>query len=157
MTSRHPSPRASAGAGIHRIERLNYGIGAVLVAAALLTQSRSVSLGIAVGVGLTCVNFFVLRKLVVKWTRDAAAGRGGNGAVLMLPKMIGLMGAVALVILFLPINVVAFTIGYSIFLISIVIEATYSTLRVPDSEPAQPTSPNGMGSPPSNSDGHNHG
>ena len=146
MASRHPSPTASAGAGIHRIERLNYGIGAVLVAAALLTQPRSISLGIAVGVALTCVNFFVLRKLVVKWTRDAAAGRGGNGAVLMLPKMIGLMGAVALAILFLPINVVAFAIGYSIFIVSIVIDATYSALRTPDDEPANP-----------NSDEHNHG
>ena len=139
-----PDPRA--GAGIHRIERLNYVLGAILVAAALLTQSRSSSLGIAVGVGLTCVNFFVLRKLVVKWTRDAAAGRGGNGAVLMLPKMIGLMGAVALAILFLPINVVAFTIGYSIFIVSIAIDATYSALRTPHDDPAAP-----------NSDEHNHG
>jgi hypothetical protein len=140
------APDSQAGAGIHRIERLNYGIGAVLVAAAALTQPRSISLGIAVGVGLTCANFFVLRKLVVKWTRDAAAGRGGNGAVLMLPKMIGLMGAVALAILVLPINVVAFTIGYSIFIVSIAIDATYSALRTPDDEPAAP-----------NSDGHNHG
>ncbi|HEX3474711.1 MAG TPA: ATP synthase subunit I [Kofleriaceae bacterium] len=143
------SPDASAGAGIHRIERLNYAIGAVLVAAALLTQSRNVSLGIAIGAALTCVNFFVLRKLVVKWTRDAAAGRGGNGAVLMLPKMIGLMGAVALVILFLPINVVAFVIGYSIFIASIVIDATYSALRTPDVDPNDAPNPN--------SDEHNHG
>lgn len=142
-------PEAGAGAGIHRIERLNYGIGAVLVAVAALTQPRAISLGIAVGVGLTCVNFFVLRKLVVKWTRDAAAGRGGNGAVLMLPKMIGLMGAVALAILFLPINVVAFTIGYSIFIASIVIDATYSALRTPDDDPHDAPAPN--------SDEHHHG
>jgi hypothetical protein len=149
VASRHPSPRASAGVSIHRIERLNYGIGAVLVAAALLTQPRSISLGVAVGVALTCVNFFVLRKLVVKWTRDAAAGRGGNGAVLMLPKMIGLMGAVALAILFLPINAVAFAIGYSIFIVSILIDATYSALRTPDDDPSDARAPN--------SDEHNHG
>jgi hypothetical protein len=144
------APEPGAGAGIHRIERLNYGIGAILVALAALTQPRSISLGIAVGVGLTCANFFVLRKLVVKWTRDAAAGRGGNGAVLMLPKMIGLMGAVALAILVLPINVVAFTIGYSIFIASIMIDATYSALRTPDHDPHDaPAAPN--------SDEHNHG
>src|SRR5262249_24956706 len=135
VASRHLGPMASTGAGIHRIERLNYAIGAVLVAAALLTQPRSISLGVAVGVALTCVNFFVLGKLVVKWTRDAAAGRGGNGAVLMLPKMTGLMGVVALAILFLPINAVAFAIGYSIFIVSIVIDATYSALRTPDDDP----------------------
>ncbi len=137
-----------AATGIHRIERLNYGIGAILVAVATLTQPRSISLGIAVGVGLTCVNFFVLRKLVTRWTRDAAAGRGGNAAVLMLPKMIGLMGAVALAILFLPINVVAFTIGYSIFFVSIVIDAIYSALRTPDDDPRDAAP---------NSDEHNHG
>jgi hypothetical protein len=126
---------ASAGPTIQRIERLNYGIGAVVVAASALTQPRDIALGIAVGVALTCANFFVLRKLVVKWTRDAAAGRTGNAPMLMMPKMIGLMGAVALAILFLPISVVAFTIGYSIFLVSIAVEATYSALRTPDDEP----------------------
>jgi hypothetical protein len=137
---------ASANPSIQRIERLNYGIGAIVVAVAALTQPRDIALGLAVGVGLTCANFFVLRKLVVKWTRDAAAGRGGNAPLLMLPKMIGLMGAVALAILVLPLNVVAFTIGYSIFLVSIAIEATYSALRTPDDEPAT-----------TNSDEHTHG
>ena len=47
----------------------------------------------------------------------------------MLPKMVGLMGAVAVAILFLPIDPIAFTIGYSIFIVSIVIETTYSALR----------------------------
>lgn len=142
---------ASAGPSIRRIERLNYGIGAIVIAVAALTQPRDVALGLAVGVLLTCANFFVLRKLVVKWTREAAARRGGNASFLMLPKMIGLMGAVALAIIFLPINVIAFTIGYSVFFVSIVIEATYSALRSPEDErgsaPTEPT----------NSDEHNHG
>jgi hypothetical protein len=114
---------------IARIERLNYGIAAVAVAIAALTQPRPISLGLAVGAGLTCLNFFVLRKLVAKWTADAAAGRTGNAPLLMLPKMVGLMGAVALAVLLLPINVIAFTIGYSIFLISIIVETTHSALR----------------------------
>lgn len=134
---------------MRRIERLNYAIAAIAIAAAALTQPRDIALGVTVGALLTCANFFVLRKLVTKWTRDAAAGRGGNASLLMLPKMIALMGAVALAIVFLPINVVAFTIGYSIFLISITIEATYSTLRIPDDEPTT--------SSPTNSDEHHHG
>ena len=136
-----------ANPSIRRIERLNYAIGAIVIAVAALTQPRDIALGLAVGALLTCANFFVLRKLVFKWTREAASRRGGNASLLMLPKMIGLMGAVALAILVLPINVVAFTIGYSIFFVSIVIEATYSALRTPDDEPATPT----------NSDGHHHG
>ena len=140
-----------ASPSIRRIERLNYAIGAIAIAAAALTQTRDIALGFTVGALLTCANFFVLRKLVTKWTRDAAQGRGGNASLLMLPKMIGLMGAVAIAIVFLPINIIAFTVGYSIFLVSIAIEATYSTLRIPDDEsgtaPTQPT----------NSDEHNHG
>jgi hypothetical protein len=139
-----------AGDGIRRIERLNYGIGAVLVAAAALTQPRSISLGVAVGVGLTCINFFVLRKLVIKWTRDAAAGRGGNAAFLAVPKFAGLAVAVVLALFLLPINIIAFTVGYSIFVVSIMIDATYSALRTPDHDPDDATHA-------PNSDEHNHG
>jgi hypothetical protein len=130
-----------ANPSILRIERLNYGIGAIVVAAAALTQPRDIALGLSVGVLLTCVNFFVLRKLVTKWTREAANGQGGNASLLMLPKMIGLMGAVAIAVVFLPINIVAFTIGYSIFIVSIIVEATYSALRTPDSD-SEPTEHN---------------
>jgi hypothetical protein len=129
-----------ANPSIRRIERLNYGIGAIVIAAAALTQPRDIALGLAVGVLLTCANFFVLRKLVTKWTREAASGRGGNASLLMLPKMLGLMGAVAFAVLVLPINVVAFTIGYSIFILSIIVEATYSVLRTP--EPPEPNEHN---------------
>ncbi|MCW5802038.1 MAG: ATP synthase subunit I [Deltaproteobacteria bacterium] len=104
---------------------------------ALLTQERAAVLGVALGAGLTCLNFYVLRRLVVKWTADAAAGHG-RSAVLMLPKMVGLMAAVALIVLLLPIDVIAFTIGYSIFIVSIVAETIYSGMR-----PSTDDAPNG--------------
>src|SRR5688572_29452969 len=124
----NPSP----GPSIHRIERMNYALALVVTVVGLLTQRRDVVLGLMVGSGLTCLNFFVLRKLVVKWTAEAASGTGGNASMLMLPKMVFLMGAVAVSVLLLPIDVIAFTIGYSIFIVSIVIEAAYSALRTPD-------------------------
>ncbi|HEY5933203.1 MAG TPA: ATP synthase subunit I [Kofleriaceae bacterium] len=140
-----------ASPSILRIERFNYALGAVLAVGALVTQSRQIALGVVVGVALTCINFFVLRKLVVKWTAEAAAGQSGNSAMLMLPKMIGLMGAVAVAVLFLPIDVIAFTAGYSIFILSIVIEATYVALKTPDDpSPSSPTGPTKPGE-------HNHG
>ena len=117
-----------------RIERMNYALGGVLVIAAAVTQPQDIALGIAVGVALTCLNFFVLRKLVFKWTSDAAKGKTGNAPLLMLPKMVGLMGAVAVAILFLPIDPIAFTIGYSLFIVSIVIDTTFSAFR-PQAEP----------------------
>jgi hypothetical protein len=130
-----------ASPSILRIERWNYGIGAVVIALAALTQPRSIALGLAVGVLLTCANFFVLRKLVVKWTSDAAAGKPGNAPLLMMPKMIGLMGAVAVAILVLPIDVIGFVIGYSIFLISIIAEVTYSALRPQPTNRPESTNP----------------
>jgi ATP synthase I chain len=113
---------------IIRIERLNYAIAAVVALVGVLTQSNRIALGLAIGAVLTCANFFVLRKLVVKWTTDAARGETGSAPYLMLPKMVGLMGAVAVAILLLPIDAIAFVIGYSIFLVSILIETIYSAV-----------------------------
>jgi disulfide bond formation protein DsbB len=118
-----------ASPSILRIERINYAIGGVLVIAAALTQDRPIALGIACGVALTCLNFFVLRRLVHKWTSDAATGRVGMAQLLMVPKMVGLMVAVAAAILFLPIDPIAFTVGYSIFIISIVIDTTHAAFK----------------------------
>lgn len=123
-----PSP------SILRIERINYALAIVVVLAGLLTQSQHIVLGLMIGSALTCLNFYVLRRLVTKWTAEAASGKGGNASLLMLPKMIFLMGAVAVSVLFLPIDVIAFTVGYSIFIVSIVIETIYSAMRSP-SEP----------------------
>src|SRR4051812_33394513 len=109
MTSGAPQAAQGSGPSMRRIERLNYAIGAIVIAVAALTQPRDVALGLCVGSLLTCANFFVLRKLVTKWTREAATGNGGgNTSLLMLPKMIGLMGAVAVAVVFLPLDVIAF-------------------------------------------------
>ena len=116
-------------ASILRIERINYALGGALIVAAAVTQPRDVSLGVAIGVALTCLNFHILRRLITKWTVAAAKGESSSAPMLMLPKMVGLMGAVALAILFLPIQPVAFIVGYSIFMVSIVIDTTLSALR----------------------------
>ena len=121
-----------ASPSIMRIEKLNYGLGAGLAIASLFTQSRAIALGVCVGVALTCLNFYVLRKLIVKWTTAAQKGAPSNAPLLMLPKMVGLMLLVAAAVLFLPIDPIAFTVGYSIFIISIVVETIYSSVRTPE-------------------------
>jgi hypothetical protein len=132
-----------ASPSIRRIERLNYGISAAALVIALLSgQSSKVTLGLAVGAGLTCLNFYVLRRLIEKWTTEAAQRQGGTSGMLMLPKMVGLMGAVAAAVLLLPIDVIAFAIGYSIFIVSIIVETTYTALRPSASDSA---SENGHG------------
>lgn len=113
---------------ILRIERLNYGLGAALALGSLLFQSKAISLGVCIGVALTCINFFVLRKLITKWTTAAQQGAPSNAPLLMLPKMVGLMAAVTLAFLFLPINPIAFVVGFSVFIVSIAIETLCSAV-----------------------------
>ncbi len=134
-----------ASPSILRIERMNYILAIVAVVIGLVTQSRPIVLGLMVGAGLTCLNFYVLRRLVVKWTAEAASGKGGNSSLLMLPKMVFLMGAVAVAVLFLPIDIIAFAVGYSIFIVSIVIETSLSAFRAPPAVTQDPTSENGHG------------
>jgi hypothetical protein len=97
------------------------------VAALVATQRQA--LGIAIGVALTCLNFAVLRGLVYKWTQAVKDGEPSSGkAFLVMPKMMGMMAAVVVVILFLPVDGVAFLIGYSIFFPSIVVAGVYDAL-----------------------------
>jgi hypothetical protein len=120
-----------------RIERLNYALGGVLVIAAALTQPRSIALGIVVGVALTCLNFAAVRRLVFRATHAAAHGAPSNRMLLVLPKMTFLMAAVALSLWLLPINAAAFAAGYSIFIVSILVESVHAALRPPNDTPPQ--------------------
>lgn len=118
-----------ASPSIQRIERMNYLLSGVATLGSLVLGSREITLGVAIGAALTCVNFYVLRRLITKWTTAASQGKVSNAPLLMLPKMTGLMLACAAVILLLPIDVIAFAAGYSIFIVSIVIEGIHSGLR----------------------------
>ena len=122
------------------IERTNYVLAAALVLVGALSQPRAIALGLAAGAALTCLNFFALRRLVTNWTSAAAAGRTSSSMMLVIPKMAALMAVVVACLAFLPIDPLAFVIGYSLFLASIVIEVFVSAMR-----PAHPASENDHG------------
>lgn len=111
-----------------RIERMNYAFGGVMVIIGGLTQAKSIALGITVGVVLTCLNFALLRRIVVRATADAAQGGASNRMLLVMPKMTLMMIAVVLALKFLPISAPGFAIGYSVFVASILVEAVYSAI-----------------------------
>lgn len=123
-------------ASLHRIERLNYGIGGALIILAALLRPRSEALGVAVGVVLTSINFAVLRRIVTRWTGAVAAGRPASASLLMMPKMLGLMAAVVLALWLLPISAPAFAVGFSVFIVSIIAEAIYVSVANPDADVA---------------------
>lgn len=118
-------------AHLPRIERLNYLVGGIVVIVCALTTRRDQALGAAVGVALTCLNFAFMSRLVGKWLDDAKRGDGvGSSRIaLIMPKMALLMGAVVLCLAFLPIDPIFFVVGYSIFIVSIVIEGVLSVVR----------------------------
>lgn len=125
---------------VMRIERLNFLLGGMLSLAALIFGTRPQFLGVVAGVLLTCTNFWFLRRMVFRWTEDVAAGRPTNRMALLAPKMLGMFAAVAFVVLFLPVSVVGFTIGYSVFVASVAVEAVYLMIN-PPAEPPDPENP----------------
>jgi hypothetical protein len=108
------------GFSIQRIERLNYLLGGLLVAGTALLGSREQMFGALVGALVSSINFSLIGRIV---RRMGSPGGGGSGAALMLvPKMLGVMAAVTLAILFMPLSAVMLAAGFSIFLVSIGIE-----------------------------------
>ena len=123
---------------VRLVERLTYAIGGVMIIVAALVATQKQALGIAIGVALTCLNFMVLRGLVYKWTQAVKEGEPSSGkAFLIMPKMLGMMAAVIVVILFLPVDAVAFLIGYSIFFPSMVIAGVVDAVRHANADSAE--------------------
>lgn len=106
----------------HRIERLNYLLGAALIAAAVVLATPTQALGVVVGVVITCLNFSIIRRLVTRLLQVAPERRGIT-AFYFVPKMAALMAAVALAIYFLPISAIGLAVGFSVFLVSIAVES----------------------------------
>lgn len=114
-----------------RIERLNYVLGVVLFAAAALLMPWSHALGVLVGALLSCLNFTLMRGMVQRWVRTPPGRRGPRG-LLLVPKMVGLLGAVFLAVTFLPVTAVGVLVGFSVFLASIGIETVRNAIRGPE-------------------------
>lgn len=108
------------GFSIQRVERMNYALGGLLVAASAVLGTRDHMLGALVGVLVSSINFSLIARIV---RRMGSAAAGQSGAALMLvPKMLAVMGAVTLAIIYLPLSPVMLAVGFSIFLVSIGIE-----------------------------------
>jgi hypothetical protein len=117
---------------LKKIERLNWVMGALAVAAAVVFFSRGVVLGVALGALLTCVNFWSIRVLAARILRSQGARRT-TLSLLLLGKMLLLFAVVFLAMLFLPISIPGLAAGLSVFLISVGIESMRHALR-----PGQP-------------------
>lgn len=105
-----------------RVERLNYALGAALILLCVVLTDSSFAMGIALGVVITCVNFAIIRRLVDKLL-VLEPDKRDKTALFFLPKMVGLLVVVTVVLFFLPISAIGLAIGFSIFFVSIMIES----------------------------------
>lgn len=105
-----------------RVERLNYVFGIALILLCALLTDTPFSLGISLGVVITCANFAIIRRLVDKMLASAPDKRSAT-ALYFLPKMVGLLVVVAVVLFFLPVSAIGLAIGFSIFFLSIMVES----------------------------------
>ena len=124
-------------AALSRIERLNYLLGGVLVAAAALFLPAEQALGILVGAAIGSLNFSMIRRIVSSWLTHTADGGNGASGFFLIPKMGALIAAVFLAMRFLPISPAFLAIGFSIFLLSIAIEMARYLTNPPDDPDAE--------------------
>lgn len=115
------------------IEKMNYIFGGVLVVVTAAMGTGEQVLGAFVGAALSAINFSLVRRLVEGLVREARGETTTRVSSLALaPKMLVLMGAVVLALLFLPISAVMFAAGFSVFLLSITVETVrYVTVKPP--------------------------
>lgn len=116
---------------LHRIERMNWILGGVLVAACGVLGTMEHVLGSLVGVVLGAVNFSLVARIVEKMAL-AAQGKldAKAGSMFLAPKMAVLMGLVFAALYFLPISAGMLAIGFSVFMLSIAVETVrYVLLR----------------------------
>ena len=117
-----------------RIERMNYVLGGVLVAAVGVLGTREQLLGAAVGVLLQALNFSLVRRLVERMMHAAqGVPQSKASAFVLAPKLLVVMGAAAAALVFLPISAIMLAVGFSVFLVSIGVETVRYVLRSPAS------------------------
>lgn len=115
---------------LKRIERMNYILGAVMIAAASIIGTWEQSLGVLIGVAISCANFSLMVHMVKGWL-ERARGQRSARAFFMLPKMVALLGVVFLALYFLPISAPAFGLGFSVFVMSITVETIRIAVQPP--------------------------
>jgi hypothetical protein len=107
---------------LHAIDRWNLVLTGLLSAIAAIVFDRSVLVGVAVGGGLSTLNFWAMHTLL----RRSMQNIGGRRALLqflVVMKMGIFMVLIFLAMRYLEMNAAAFAVGISIFLISIAIES----------------------------------
>jgi hypothetical protein len=106
---------------LRAIERFNLVIAAAICLGSLLFWQRGIAYGAFLGAGLAVVNFWALRRVSEAGLKTKSERKRLVLISLLIAKMGALMGVIYLIVRYLPINVLAFVVGLSTFLLSIMI------------------------------------
>ncbi len=117
----------------NRIEVLNYVLSAIAIAVSVFICTHEQVLGLACGALLGAVNFTAVKRIVGAQIYAQEHGKPAKQALLVFPKMLILVAAIAVCVFFLPLSVPFLALGFSILMLSIAIE-TIRTLSGPPSD-----------------------
>jgi hypothetical protein len=102
------------------VEKWTLGLAAAAVAFALLAIGGRMALGVTLGAALMCLNAYALRLL---GQRAKGFAKPGAAVLLFNVKMAALIGLCFLVVHYLPVDVIGFLFGLSVFPLAIVATA----------------------------------
>ena len=106
---------------LRAIERYNLVIAAAVCLGSLLFWRRSIAYGAFLGAGLAVLNFWAIRRVSEAGLKTKSERKRFVLISLLIAKMGAMMGLVYVIIRYAPINVLAFIVGLSAFLVSIMI------------------------------------
>ena len=106
---------------LRAVERFNLVIAAVICLGSLVFWQRGIALGAFLGAGLAVANFWAIRRVSEAGLKTKSERKRLVLISFLLAKMGALIALVYLAIRYLPINVLAFLVGLSTFLVSIMI------------------------------------
>jgi hypothetical protein len=106
---------------LRAVERFNLVIAAAICLGSLLFWQRGIAYGTFLGAGLAVVNFWAIRRVSEAGLKTKSERKRLVLISLLIAKMGALMGLIYLIIRYLPINILAFIVGLSTFLLSIMI------------------------------------
>jgi hypothetical protein len=123
---------------LRRVLRLNLVLGALVCAASLLFRRADVALGTALGAALSAANFYAIRRVTARVLASANPRKQFMLMSLLVVKMAALIGLVYIVIRYTPVHVVAFVVGLSTFLLSIILTTFFAGSGDNGPEPRTP-------------------
>ena len=108
----------------HQITRIDIFIvlwGVLLTCLSMIFKELSVYLGVLLGAVLAGGNWFMLRHIGQKLiaTDDADGNAGARWGLFLALKSMVMLGAVVVVVVFVPVNAIAFVVGLSSLILGV--------------------------------------